>query len=194
MPSVPKLATLANIFERPIQEFVDLYEIEHLKSLVPDAGRRLLALPEARIDYRAEGDPWAVRRRECCEGSMPRALRRHRCDRAGAHERRIALISLSRYHAAQRFLEEALASRPDRPDPRVALHNLARAHFQLDNESLADYLSQKAGELAIDDRSFEADFHSVRAVILGSLSRFEQAIAHGGGPSRGTDRSETLSP
>src|SRR5262249_35246261 len=56
MPSVPKLATLANVYQRPLQEFVDLYELEQLKTLVPEQEGDFWHFRQIGIDYRAEGD------------------------------------------------------------------------------------------------------------------------------------------
>ena len=175
MPSVPKLATLANVYQRPLLEFVDLYELEHLKSLVPEQEGDFGHFRQVAIDYRLEGDHWRsaggmLRGLDAARGSGDIDVIAQALTSVG-----IGLIALGRYHAAQRFLEEGLrVVRSDRIRG-YALYNLGLVHFHLENLILAELFNQKASEYVGDDLSLQADIHANRGAIFADRGRYEDA-------------------
>lgn len=176
MPSVPKLATLANIYQRSLSELVDMYELETLRGLVTSKGD-FWHFRQVAIDALSESDtPRAVSaflkgleaaRRAGDTGLIAQALN------GVGH----AFLRGGRFHAARRYLEEALRCVED---PRVRgyiLDNLAIVHYQLDDLSLADLLSEKAWALAGEDRKLRSLVRTTRASILGDLGRYEDAAS-----------------
>src|SRR6185436_3311687 len=106
------------------------YELEHLKSRVTEQDGDFWHFRKLGIDYRAEGDLWRS------AGAMLRGLDAARASldvdtiAQALTSVGIGLIPLARYHAAVRFLEEALRTVRIERIRAYALHNLARAHFQ----------------------------------------------------------------
>lgn len=179
MPSVPKLATLAHVYQRPLTEFVDLYELENLRELVPAQEGDFWHFRKLGIEYRAEGD----HRRSVA--AMLRGLDAARASgdidatAQALTNVGIGLHQLARYHAAQRFLEEALRMVRDDRIRGYALHNLANAHHQLDNLMLADTLSEKSEAYIGEDGQLWADVRSLRAAIDSDFGRHEDAVRAG---------------
>jgi tetratricopeptide (TPR) repeat protein len=179
MPSVPKLATLAHVYQRPLTEFVDLYELENLRELVPAQEGDFWHFRKLGIDYRAQGDP----RRSAA--AMLRGLDAARASgdidatAQALTSVGIGLNRLSHYHAAQRFFEEALQLVRDDRIRGYALHNLSLSHYHLGSLFLADTLSAKAEAYIGADRTLWADVRSVRATILADQGRFEEAVKIG---------------
>jgi transcriptional regulator with XRE-family HTH domain len=72
MPSVPKLATLAHVYQRPLHEFVDLYDLEQLRALVPEQEGDFWHFRKLGIEYGTQGDHGG-RPPRCSEGWTRRA-------------------------------------------------------------------------------------------------------------------------
>ena len=179
MPSVPKLATLANVYQRPLHEFVDLYELEHLRALVPEQKGDFWHFRKLGIDYRAAGD----HRRAAA--AMLRGLDAARASgdidaiAQALTSVGIGLSRLTRYNAARRFYEDAL--RVIRVDRILgyALHGLAQAHYHLDDLILSELLCEKAEAFVAGDPSLVIHLRSLQAAIAHDREQYEEAVRLG---------------
>src|SRR5439155_13349764 len=142
--SIPKLWTLAAVYERPISELVDLYEGEQLRRVVPRKG--------GSYDIYRKLGIQALDRREilkaaaCFLGALDHAKREpeKRQQLAVAYNNvGGTLVRIGRYLSARQHLEEAL-NLVERLETRARiLDNLAVAHYHLDNLMLAEILSRE---------------------------------------------------
>src|SRR5262245_49177928 len=177
MPSVPKLATLASVYRRPLQELVDLYELEHLRVLVEPGLGDFWHYREMGIELDFAGD----HRRSA--SAFLRGLDAARASddidviAQAITSTGISLNRISRFHASRPFFEEALRCvRQDRIRG-YALHNLAVAHYHLGDYLIADCLSEKSQAFVEEEsRVLRADVRSMRGVIADALGRHEEAV------------------
>jgi len=176
MPSVPKLATLTNVYQRPLQELVDLYELEHLRALVPEQEGDFWHFRKLGIEYGAQGD----HRRSAA--AMLRGLDAARASgdidatAQALTSVGIGLYRLARYHASQRFLVEALRLvRVDRIRA-YALYSLAQTHYHLNNLTLAEFLCEKVPAFAREELFLLTNVRSLRVSISGDRGQYEEAV------------------
>jgi tetratricopeptide (TPR) repeat protein len=179
MPSVPKLATLAHVYQRPIQEFVDLYELENLKALVPNQEGDFQHFRKLGIEYGAQGDhrrsAAAMLRGLCAaraSGDVDAIAQALTSVGVGLH--RLAL-----FNAALRFHEEALRTVRDDRIRAYALHGMAIAYYHLGNFMLADYLGEKAAEHTQPGQLLWAHIRDLQASIFEARGRFDDAVERG---------------
>ena len=175
MPSVPKLATLAAVYGRPLSDLIDLYEIEELRKLVPrragyDLCRRL------GIESLRKGE--TTKALACFLGALA-AARREGADRqklAIAHNNAgHALMRGGRYTTARRYLEEGLRCVESQGTRARLLDNLAIVHYQLDDLILADVLSCAACVLAEVEPALRPSMIATRSMIVFDLGRYDEA-------------------
>jgi tetratricopeptide (TPR) repeat protein len=175
MPSVPKLATLAHVYQRPLTEFVDLYELENLRELVPAQEGDFWYFRKLGIDYASQGD------HKRSAAAMLRGL-----DAARAFggidaiaqalaSAGIALNQISRFNAAQRFFEEALRVVRNDRIRGYAFWGLARTHYHLDDHLLAEMLCEKAAGATEEDPRLQAYVRDLQASILSDRGRYGEA-------------------
>jgi len=175
MPSIPKLMTLTSIFERPINELIDLYEIETLRRFVPK-GKSVELLRELGVQALDKGE-------------VPKALALFlgmldAARQSGRDPQKLAvalnnvgavLIRAGRYLNAQLYLEEGFRY-VRAPQTRARLlDNLAQVHYQLDRLVLAEALSREASEIAREDDVMRPVTRATRASILVDLGEYEEA-------------------
>jgi len=175
MPSVPKLATLANVYERPPQEFVDLYELEHLKALVPKQEGDFWHFRKLGIAYGTEGDH---------KRSAAAMLRGLEAARASGDIDAIAqaltsvglgLHRLGRHNAALRFHEESLRIVREDRIRGYALWGVAQAYFHLHNIVLAECLADKALSLTRPGEPLRTFIRDLQSGILATQERYADA-------------------
>jgi tetratricopeptide (TPR) repeat protein len=177
MPSVPKLATLANVYGRPISELVDLYEIEELRRLVPKKANYDLCR-QLGIEALQKGE--VTKALACFLGAIDAAKREGAlgqrlavaCNNAGN-----ALLKGGRYETARRYLEEGLRQVESPLTRARLLDNLANVHYQLDDLHLAELLSREACALAVDEPALLITTQATRAMTLVELKRPQEGEA-----------------
>jgi transcriptional regulator with XRE-family HTH domain len=175
MPSVPKLATLAAIYERPLSELINLYEVEQLRKLIPE--RTTLAKSQ-QLGSRCLADGDLARALTCFLGALDAA------EREGVTGDRLALVYYDiaqplarqkRFEPARRYLEEGLRQAET---PRVRarlLGDLATTAHHLGSEMLADLISREALAQVGDDRDLRASLITLRVEILIAMGRRDEA-------------------
>ena len=175
MPSVPKLATLAEVYGRPIAELIDLYELEHLRRLVPRKGTYDICR-QLGIESLQKGK--ITKALACFLGALDSA----KLSGAGSQQLASAynnvghaLLKGGRYLAARRYLEEGLRIVENRRTHVRILDNLANVHYQLDNLPVADIFSREAAALAMEDEELLPYVRATRAAVLLDLKRYADA-------------------
>ena len=188
MPSLPKLATLAAVYGRPLMELIDLYEIEQLRHLVPrrttyevchKLGNESLERGEVTKAIACFlGALDAAKRAQADRGPLPDAKK------ALDDRERLAIANLNvgnaiwrsgRHIMAREYLEEGLRL-AESPLTRASLLNiLTIVHFHLDNTIVADALSQAAQPLAAADPVLLNNVLAYRALVLLALKRYDEA-------------------
>lgn len=175
MPSVPKLATLAAVFGRPLSELVDLYEIEELRRFVPEnAGYDLCR--RLGMEHLERGEITSAL--ACFLGALDSAKRdgASRQTLAVAHNNvGHVLLRGGRYLTARRYLEEGLLLVESEMSRARLLDNLANVHYQMDDLMLAEILSREARELASDDPVLGPATAATRSGVLLDFKQFREA-------------------
>lgn len=175
MPSLPKLAALADIYQRPISELFDLYENDALRRLVPKK-KSYEMLHE--LGLKALGKGEITKGIACFLGALD-AAQASGLDRqtlAVAHNNVAgALLRAGRYLSARQYLEAGLELVESTPTRIRILDNLAIVHYQLGNLRVAELYSREATELASHDQTLEGMTRGTRAAILGDLKRYAEA-------------------
>ena len=175
MPSVPKLATLAGVYGKPLMQLVDLYELEQLRRLVPRSSS-YAALRKLSLESMDKG--LLTKGLACSLGALD-AARREGLD---VHTVAIAYNNLGwamnkteRHVLARQFLEEGLRI-VERPETRIyLLNNLAIAHYHLDNLLVAEVISREACRLADENAEIRLQVLPTRCAVLVDLKRFDEA-------------------
>lgn len=177
MPSVPKLATLANVYGRPISELIDLYEISELRKLIPKRANHDLCR-KLGIESLRKGE--ITKALACFLGALDAARREEADDQklAVAHNNAgHALLKGGRYLTARRFLEEGLRLVESPITRGRLLDNLANVHYQLDDLYLAEVLSREACDLAKEDPALRTVTRATRSLALVELKRHAEGEA-----------------
>lgn len=177
MPSVPKLATLASVYGRPISELIDLYEIEELRRLVPKKAGYAMCRTLG-IESLERGE--ITKALACFLGALD-AARLEAPDRqrfaVALNNAGHALLKGGRYLTARQYLEEGLRF-VDRPGTRARLlDNLANVHYQLDDLLIAELLARAACDLTLEDVVMRPITHATLSAIVLDLKRYPEAEA-----------------
>lgn len=175
MPSLPKLAALADIYQRPVSELFDLYENEALRRLVPKK-KSYEMLHDLGIKSLDRGE--ITKATACFLGALDvaRADPEDRQRLAVAHNNVAgALIRGGRYLTARQYLEAGLEYVQGVHTRVRLLDNLAIVHYHLHNLQVAEVFSREASILASVDPIVQTLTRGTRATILADLKRHAEA-------------------